>query len=462
MHKYRTIIFLILIISCVISSSVSAQVDLWTFGNEIGTTDGDIVFYQSWTSAHSDFNVHDITYSSDGLNVKGWILVPKSNGPHPVLIWNRGGAGPSADVKWYNSGETQTLYNQELFPYAAAGYVVVCTQYRYNGKKVAVANDTDYVPVYPAVASDYSSADDPFVESSNHDRVGGIEINDVINLLPLIRKLKDTGGNGGLEINVNLNRIAMMGMSRGGMETYITLRELSDQEKYGSLPGIKCAVIKGAVSHYPDWRKDIYDENTIFHYLYDNVAPNRANSANIAGNFGWSYPADYDDPGDPGYNFWSFFPNDSFPVWNDADMENDEWPESGESIPPAVYPYDQIYSEEYYYRSAVLWDNFWAQNTIPVLVLHGIGDNQVLYDDAQEMYDKITSVGSPSKYKLELYPDSDEYCSECAFLGSYGASLSNCDHWLVEYDYGREEVLAWLNKYIGIKNPALMLLLFGA
>ena len=33
----------------------------------------------------------EITYASDGLKVKGFVIAPKKAGRYPVLIWNRGG-----------------------------------------------------------------------------------------------------------------------------------------------------------------------------------------------------------------------------------------------------------------------------------------------------------------------------------------------------------------------------------
>lgn len=434
---------------CLFPVDLSAQVNLWTFGTQIDPGDGNIEFYQTWNNAHNDFYVHDITYSSDGLHVKGWILVPKSSGPHPVLIWNRGGSGPQGDIKWYQNDGTDLLYKQELFPYVSAGYVVVSTQYRYNGKKVALTNDTRYIPTYPPTESHYASGSDPFVESGDKDYRGGAEVNDVINLLPLIQKLTSTSGNGGLKIDLDVSRIAMMGMSRGGMETYIALRELSESTKYGTLPAIKCAIVKGAISHWPDWLKDIFEEKTVWHEMYGSkTTVSHVGGAKVAGNFSWVYPDDYDDPGDPGHSFWSFFPDSGpFPTWDDTDLTNDDWPESGLVSPP-YYPYSLIYSEEYYYRSAVLWDNFWSQNEIPLLILHGRGDTQVLWQDAQDVYSKMVSVGESSLYTLKLFDDSDNDCSACAFLGSDLAKKAHCDHWLIEYDYGRDDVLSWLTKHL--------------
>jgi hypothetical protein len=314
-----------------------------------------------------------------------------------------------------------------------------------------LGSDNRYIPVYPPTASDYSSGDDPFIAGTGYDRQGSVEVNDVINLLPLIQKLSSDSGNGELRIDIDTRRIAMMGMSRGGMEAYIVARELSDETKYGNLPRIQCMIVKGALSHYPGLLKDIFDGKTFQKDLYTDLERiPRIITALNAGNFNLFYPVDYDELGDAGYPFWNFFPESTFPVWNDADLASDEWPECGTAEPPP-YPDDQICSEEYYYRSAPLWTDFWSQNQTPVLVLHGKGDTQILWDDAQDMYDKMIALGGdPAIYSLKLFDDSDDNCEACSFLVTDLNKIKHCDHWLVEYDFGFDEVIAWLEKYLGI------------
>ena len=43
-------------------------------------------------------DMREITYLSDGLRVKGFVVAPKKAGRYPVLIWNRGGCRESVGV----------------------------------------------------------------------------------------------------------------------------------------------------------------------------------------------------------------------------------------------------------------------------------------------------------------------------------------------------------------------------
>ena len=62
--------------------SVFAQINLWSFGTDIAETDGDIEFWQTWNMGEEGtFKVHDITYDSDGLHFKSWVLEPKGRYP---------------------------------------------------------------------------------------------------------------------------------------------------------------------------------------------------------------------------------------------------------------------------------------------------------------------------------------------------------------------------------------------
>src|SRR5918993_3000506 len=122
-------------------------------------------------------DMREITYLSDGLRVKGFVLAPKKEGRYPVLIWNRGGCRE-------NAGET-TPYGlaRWVAPFADWGYVVVGSQYR------------------------------GAAGSEGKDEFGGAGLNDVINLLPLLEALP----------KADPSRVGMGGFSRGALMTYLAL-----------------------------------------------------------------------------------------------------------------------------------------------------------------------------------------------------------------------------------------------
>ena len=120
--------------------------------------------------------VHPITYVSDGLKVRGYLAKPKSGGPHPAIILNRGG-----NREFGAFTDETALY--QLGTIAAWGYVVVASQYRGNGGGEGV------------------------------EQFGGAEVNDILNLIPLLERLPEA----------DAKRLGMVGWSRGGMMTYLAL-----------------------------------------------------------------------------------------------------------------------------------------------------------------------------------------------------------------------------------------------
>jgi dipeptidyl aminopeptidase/acylaminoacyl peptidase len=120
--------------------------------------------------------VYRITYLSDGLRVKGFLVQPAAEGPHPAVIFNRGG---NRDFGVVND----QLLLRLLIPMANWGYVVVASQYRGNDG------------------------------SEGQDEFGGADVNDVLNLIPFLAHVPQA----------DTTRIGMMGGSRGGLMTYLAL-----------------------------------------------------------------------------------------------------------------------------------------------------------------------------------------------------------------------------------------------
>ncbi len=126
----------------------------------------------------SQVDVYELTYPSDGLQIKGFLLQPKDikNKQLPLLVYNRGGNRDHGAVN------KRTL--EYLSSWAAKGYVVVTTQYRGNGGSEGV------------------------------ETYGGDDIHDVINLIHWAESLP----------YVNENKKVAIGYSRGGMMTYLLMK----------------------------------------------------------------------------------------------------------------------------------------------------------------------------------------------------------------------------------------------
>jgi dipeptidyl aminopeptidase/acylaminoacyl peptidase len=117
-----------------------------------------------------------ITYASDGLEVSGYLAMPREGAALPCVIFNRGGAGEYGAL-------TDLEAAAILMPIAARGYVVVAPQYRGNDG------------------------------GEGQEEYGGADVNDVLNLVPFLERLD----------RADASRIGIYGWSRGGMMTYLAL-----------------------------------------------------------------------------------------------------------------------------------------------------------------------------------------------------------------------------------------------
>ncbi len=125
--------------------------------------------------------MYEITYSSDGLLIKGFIALPAASEEKlPCIIFNRGGAGIRGALT------PETLFGSAAI-YASWGYVTLASQYRGQGG------------------------------SEGEEEWGGGDVNDVLNLIPLIRSLS----------YIDQDRLGIVGGSRGGMMALMILRQLS-------------------------------------------------------------------------------------------------------------------------------------------------------------------------------------------------------------------------------------------
>lgn len=144
-----------------------------------------------------EVDVFGITYWSDSLRVKGFMLKPKEEGTYPCIIYNRGGSLDYGTLTHYVS----SIGLGELARLASTGYVIIASQYRGNGG------------------------------GEGQEEYGGADIHDVLNLIPLLTQTAAA----------DTSRIGIFGWSRGGAMTFQTLRRTNK---------IKVAAVGGAGTDY--------------------------------------------------------------------------------------------------------------------------------------------------------------------------------------------------------------------
>jgi len=157
-----------------------------------------------------EFDVLEITYASDGLPVRGMLIKPKTPATQkwPAIIFNRGGNGELGRITDNGlpcgSENTSCLDLVDLYLFAKAGFVVIASDYRYQGA------------------------------TAKRDEWGGVEVDDVLNLVPALKSLDF----------VDPQRLYMLGLSRGGTMTYLAIKR--------GIP-VKAAAVIGGVSDVKAW-----------------------------------------------------------------------------------------------------------------------------------------------------------------------------------------------------------------
>ena len=154
--------------------------------------------------------VEKMTYSSDGLKVKGYLAYPtETSKKYPCVIWNRGGIG--------EKGAIDTFTAKGIFGQLASwGYVVFASQYRGNAG------------------------------GEGKDEFGGNDLNDVLNLLPLAEEIEFA----------DTEKWGIEGWSRGGMMTYLALTKNNN---------FKCAIVTGGIANL----RCSSDESKFMRRLYE-------------------------------------------------------------------------------------------------------------------------------------------------------------------------------------------------
>lgn len=162
-------------------------------------------------------------YRVDGNLVKGFVIKPKSASKKlPVLIYNRGGNGNYGGVVFGSMMD-------KLFPIANEGFVIIGSQYRGTFTR----------------------------DSPIQDEFGGKDVNDVAALLKFIPKI--AGG--------DPDKVGMYGASRGGMQTFLTLKKAKNIKAVAIIAG-NSDLLKG-LTYRPEMERVFrhripnYDENKV-------------------------------------------------------------------------------------------------------------------------------------------------------------------------------------------------------
>lgn len=162
--------------------------------------------------------LEEIIYESDGNKVKGYIAYPKEKGKYPGIIYNRGG---NLDFGSLNIFKATFI----LAKVASWGYVVVGSQYRGNAGG-----------------------------EGGKDEFGGAEVNDILNLIPLLGNMEQT----------DTSKLGIYGWSRGGMMTYLTLTKTNQ---------FKAAIVGGGLSDLYMMKKT----RPVMEEVYEDLIPDYKN-----------------------------------------------------------------------------------------------------------------------------------------------------------------------------------------
>ncbi|MES9869810.1 MAG: prolyl oligopeptidase family serine peptidase [Sedimenticola sp.] len=171
---------LFMVISLVFSPHSFASESLVQDLTKLQSSNGKIVSQKkvpSYSGCSSSSRCYKIVYLSDGLEIAGYIVIPKKvPGKLPVLIFNRGG---NRDF-----GKLTNKSLKYLSYLSSNGFIVLASQYRgVDG-------------------------------GEGKDQFGGEDIKDVLNLMPLAHSLAIA----------DADNTVMLGFSRGGMMTYLAIK----------------------------------------------------------------------------------------------------------------------------------------------------------------------------------------------------------------------------------------------
>lgn len=160
-----------------------------------------------------DIACERIIYQSNGLKVTGISALPlhSEKQKHPIMIYNRGGNREFGKL-------TVLSVMRSLIPFSRIGYLVYASNYRGNDG------------------------------GEGADEFGGADVGDVMNLIEIAKQ--DPAWDG--------RNIFMLGHSRGGMMTYISLRKNKEINAAISIAGVSDIFQSGI--ERPEMENNIYSK----------------------------------------------------------------------------------------------------------------------------------------------------------------------------------------------------------
>ncbi|QXP63544.1 S9 family peptidase [Polaribacter sp. HaHaR_3_91] len=160
---------------------------LYSCNQEIKKTENfsPLINYQYLIKTNNDFKLptetYKIRYKSNGLEITGFLTIPKDLQKYPTIIYNRGGN------RDFGTFTTKSLIYQQYL--SSNGFIVLSSQLRGN------------------------------MHSEGKDEFGGKDLNDILKLIEINKSLKYSNQN-----------IGVFGISRGGLNAY-QISRLTDEIK---------------------------------------------------------------------------------------------------------------------------------------------------------------------------------------------------------------------------------------
>lgn len=141
-------------------------------------------------------DIYQIAHLSDNLIITGFMVAPKAAGSYPCIVFNRGGNQETGRLLVGTAVEV-------MAPFAEKGYVVIASNYRGNSG------------------------------SQGKEEFGGGDVNDVVNLIKSLGEFE----------KADTSKIGLLGISRGGMMNYLTLKKAPSNNL-----SIKCVASIGGIT----------------------------------------------------------------------------------------------------------------------------------------------------------------------------------------------------------------------